>query len=244
MLADVRAASSNLDAVWMYPYGLPDHRPISEGRGLVVRGLQGEIWVNREGHRFHDETRRGGASGTPALLAQAGATCWSIIDARIAARMTVADPRYRSGDVPDRAAIDELLDGSPWITTADDLSTLGDRAGIDGAVLRATVEQHNARCGTDAVDEFGRDLTQVLPLVAPPFRALQFFPLARKNLGGIRTDTATRVLDERGSVIEGLHAVGELAGMAGGSINGRAALEGTMFGPSLYSGLIAGRALS
>jgi predicted oxidoreductase len=31
--------------------------------------------------------------------------------------------------------------------------------------------------------------------------------------------------------------------MAGGRINGRAALEGTSFGPSLYSGMVAGRAV-
>jgi predicted oxidoreductase len=31
--------------------------------------------------------------------------------------------------------------------------------------------------------------------------------------------------------------------MAGGRINGRAALEGTAFGPSLFSGIVAGRAI-
>jgi predicted oxidoreductase len=31
--------------------------------------------------------------------------------------------------------------------------------------------------------------------------------------------------------------------MAGGHINGRAGLEGTMFGPVIYSGKVAGRAV-
>jgi predicted oxidoreductase len=49
------------------------------------------------------------------------------------------------------------------------------------------------------------------------------------------------VLDGKGVPIRGLLAAGEVAGMAGGHINGEAALEGTMFGPSLFSGRVAGR---
>jgi predicted oxidoreductase len=37
-----------------------------------------------------------------------------------------------------------------------------------------------------------------------------------------------------------LFAAGEACGMAGGHINGRAGLEGTMLGPSLFSGRVAG----
>ena len=68
-------------------------------------------------------------------------------------------------------------------------------------------------------------------------------PLARKNFGGVRTDLDCRVLRPDGTAIEGLLAAGELAGMAGGHINGRAGLEGTMLGPSLFSGRIAARTM-
>jgi dihydroxy-acid dehydratase len=37
-----------------------------------------------------------------------------------------------------------------------------------------------------------------------------------------------------------LYAAGEVAGMAGGHINGKAGLEGTMLGPSIFSGRVAG----
>jgi predicted oxidoreductase len=67
--------------------------------------------------------------------------------------------------------------------------------------------------------------------------------LARKNFGGVRTDLECRVLRPDGSAIEGLFAAGELAGMAGGHINGRAGLEGTMLGPSLFSGRVAAKAM-
>ena len=241
VLAGLRAATVNLDAVWMYPYGLPDDLDPASGRGLAVRGLDGDIWVDRSGRRFHDETRRGGASGTPALLRQEGATCWSIIDARIAGRMAIADPRYRSGATPDRSAIAALLDRSPWVATSDSIAELGRRIDVDPVELEASVRERNAHCTGSTTDAFGRPGVAGEELVTPPFRALRFFPLARKNLGGVRTDDQTRVIGEDGRPIPGLHAVGELAGMAGGSINGRAALEGTMLGPSLFSGLVAGR---
>jgi predicted oxidoreductase len=62
----------------------------------------------------------------------------------------------------------------------------------------------------------------------------------RKNFGGVKTDMRCRVLDKHFEPIKGLYAAGELAGMAGGHINGNAGLEGTMLGPSLFSGRVAG----
>ena len=73
-----------------------------------------------------------------------------------------------------------------------------------------------------------------------PYYAIQFFPTARKNFGGIKTDKKCRVLNKHFEPIAGLFAAGEACGMAGGHINGRAGLEGTMLGPSLFSGRVAG----
>jgi predicted oxidoreductase len=243
ILACLGARFVNMDAVWMYPYGTPDPEDPSGERGLAVRGLEGDLWVNAAGERFHDETRRGGATGTPALLAQPEATCWSIIDSRIAARVTVADPRYRTGLTPDRARVQRLLDTSPYITTAGTLRDLAVEAGIDphGLIETAAAVNRWVDAGLDLDPDFGRPLEQVEGLRTPPFYAVRFFPLARKNLGGVRTDLDCQVLDTENRPIPGLYAVGEVAGMAGGRINGRAALEGTMFGPSCYSGLVAGR---
>ena len=64
--------------------------------------------------------------------------------------------------------------------------------------------------------------------------------MARKNFGGVKTDLRCQVLDKNYRVIDGLFAAGELAGMAGGHINGKAGLEGTMLGPALFSGRVAG----
>ena len=56
----------------------------------------------------------------------------------------------------------------------------------------------------------------------------------------MRTDIHCRMIDKHYELISGLYAAGELAGMAGGHINGKNGLEGTMLGPALFSGRVAG----
>ncbi len=94
--------------------------------------------------------------------------------------------------------------------------------------------------GRETEPEFGKSLKLSKKFDTPPYLAIQIFPLARKNLGGIKTDIRCRVLDRHAAPIQGLYAAGEVAGMAGGHINGRAGLEGTMLGPSIFSGRVAG----
>ncbi len=92
----------------------------------------------------------------------------------------------------------------------------------------------------DKEPEFGKPLKSSKAFDTPPYYAVQIFPLARKNFGGVKTDLQCRVLDKHFEPIPGLYAAGELCGMAGGHINGRAGLEGTMLGPSVFSGRVAG----
>jgi succinate dehydrogenase/fumarate reductase flavoprotein subunit len=140
---------------------------------------------------------------------------------------------------PNDAAMAEFWSTSPYTVVADGPAELADKLGMPAEVVAATVEAFNA--AIDGIDPLtGRDLVGVAPL-AGRLRAVQFFPMAQKNFGGVRTDLRCRVLDREAMPVPGLYAVGEVAGMAGGSINGIAGLEGTMFGPSLYSGRVAGR---
>jgi predicted oxidoreductase len=244
LLAAAGATFVGLDRVWCYPTALPDHEDAQGHRGLVVRGLTGDVWVNADGVRFHDESRRGGASGAPALLAQPGSSCWCIVDAPGVARATLGAPRFGVHPAPDRRAIAAFLAASPAVRRGDTLAALADHTGLPPGALSATVAEHNGwiRDGRARDPRFGRPLAGLRPIETPPFFALRFSPLARKVLGGVRTDLECRVLDGAGAPIPGLFAAGEVAGMAGGHINGRAALEGTMLGPSLFSGRVAGRA--
>jgi predicted oxidoreductase len=245
LLERLDAAFVNLDVIWMYPYGTPDPTDPDGLRGLVLRGMDSDIWVNQRAERFHNEALRGGASGATALLAQDPPRCWSIIDAAIACRVVVSDPAYQNNGAPDREAIQRLLDTSPFIARGSSIDELADAAGLSASGLQATIEEHNALLASGATTDprFGRPLERLEPIESAPYYAIQFLPLARKNFGGVRTDLECRVLRPDGSAIDGLFAAGELAGMAGGHINGHAGLEGTMLGPSLYSGRVAARAM-
>lgn len=242
LLAAIDAQLVGLDRAWIYPTGVIDHRR-PDGSGLVVRIEGDAIWVNAAGERFHDESRDGGRAGTAALLCQRPATCWALFGEETLDRISIAHPSFRSDGVPDRRAVKKFLTASPWFHRALTLDEIASRIGLPADTVSATLREFNqaVRAGLDREPRFGRPLAGSAPIDGP-FCALQLFPIARKGLGGVRTDLRTRVLRRDGRVIPGLYAAGEVAGMAGGSINGSAALEGTMLGPSIYSGRIAGRA--
>ena len=233
---------THMDAIWFYVYATPDYRDPAQRRGLVFRQAPGYIWVNQQGRRFHNESLSGGNSGAPALMAQTPRHAWAILDAPMTATMEIADPYYRDGDKVSRAKVQELLDSSPFIKKADTLEELARKIEVDQATFLDTVARYNSAFDQKLKiePEFGKPLIASKKFDTPPYYALQLFPLARKNFGGIKTDIRCRVLDKHFEPIPGLYAAGEVSGMAGGHINGAAGLEGTMLGPSIFSGRVAG----
>ena len=202
---------------------------------LVRGGGKVEVWINERGERFHNEALTGGASGSPALIAQPGNHCWAIFDSvprrpRSTCVTTVGMGRRRAA----RDRIDWFFDKSEYVNQAGSIAELARHAG-----LPEESRVRGARAFNAGQDRFGRDMRAVRPIASPPFFAVEYIPTVQKNLGGVRTDLECRVLERE--PIPGLYAAGELAGMAGGHINGSAAIENTMFGPSLYSGRVAGR---
>jgi predicted oxidoreductase len=237
---DVQVA--NLDSVWMYAYATPDYREPSGHRGLVVRGTEQGIWVNRSGMRFHDELLNGPGSATPALLAQDPPTCWAILDRSMLQQLRISDPYFRGNPTIPHERLDELVGASPWIVASDTVEGLAERAGIASDALPSTVAQWNslAASGSRRDGRTGRSLKSAAPIAGPPYYAIQFLPLVRKNLGGICTDLQGRVLRTDGSVIDGLYGAGELCGFGGGHLSGAKALEGIMIPGSIFRGRVAG----
>ena len=243
MIKELGGYFTHMEHIWFYVYATPDYRDPHQRRGLVFRMVPGYIWFNQQGRRFHNESMTGGASATPALLAQNPPHAWAIADTPMLAKIDVADPYYRRGDVIDRAKVQELLENSPYIKRGNTFEQLGEQTGVEDVKnFVAEIEAYN-KCfdaGLDKEPKFGKSLKASKKFDTPPYYAIQIFPLARKNFGGVKTDLHCRVLNKYFEPIPGLYAAGEVAGMAGGHINGKAGLEGTMLGPSVFSGRVAG----
>jgi len=242
LVREIGGYFTHMDHIWFYVYATPDYRDPRGRRGLVFRMTPGYIWVNQQGRRFHNESLTGGASATPALMAQDPPHAWAILDTPMTTKMEVADPYYRKGDQVLREKIQELLDNSPYIRKASSLEELARKIEVDVATFISTVDRYNCSCeeGLERESEFGKSLKLSKKFDVLPYYGIQLFPLARKNFGGIKTDLHCRVMDKYFRPVLGLYAAGEVSGMAGGHINGKAGLEGTMLGPSIVSGRVAG----
>ena len=236
------AVLTHMDNLWCYCYATPDYKDPEGKRGLVIRGIQDNIWVRQDGTRFHNEDLSGGGSGTHAILRQKPPTCWAILDRDMVLKMEIADPYYRLGHTTFYDKLEELFLESPYIHQGDSPEELARNAGLDVQGFAKTFNAWNAmlEAGAEADPLTGRKVKNRKPFVKPPFYAIQFLPLARKNLGGVKTDLQCHVVTAGGEPIPGLYAAGELCGLAGGHIAGKYALEGMMIGASLFSGRVAG----
>jgi len=67
--------------------------------------------------------------------------------------------------------------------------------------------------------------------------------LSRKTLGGIQTNLDCQVMGVDGKPMEGLYAVGEVAGFGGGGMHGVGTLEGTFLGGCVLTGRVAAYAI-
>jgi hypothetical protein len=178
----------------------------------------------------------------PAVLRQTPATYWAIFDAASRPQFFVSGSDWNDPEVVQRDIFDNPK-LAPWIKTGSSLEALARATGLPAKNLAATVRGWNEMidAGRDtAFHRFESSGTGLPPKIdSSPFYAVQFFPLARKSLGGVAVDLSCRVLDSQGKDIPRLYAVGELAGVGG--INGKAALEGTMLGPSILMGRVAAK---
>lgn len=145
---------------------------------------------------------------------------------------------------------------SGYLMRGNTLAELARAAGIDAGALETTVEAVNrdARAGKDSA--FGKGTTPynrhmgdalhipnpcLSPLEHPPFYAIKVVIGDIGTYTGLSTDARARVLDGHGRPIPGLYAAGnDMASIFGGSYPA----GGTMLGPAVTFGFIAGRDLA
>lgn len=234
------ARLANMQYQWNYSTGLQSPSDISGSRGLNAFSQQ-SIWVNKAGRRFVNESQDTKVT-FPELIKQPDSTYWAVFDN--AARNSF----FVSGW--SRESIEEGLftsqQSSQFVKSAPTIAELALAAGLPPQALTETVDRWNAMVTSGKDIDFGRIGCCRTPWSNPdrieraPFYAVQFYPLARKSMGGVSIDQSCRVIDTSGRPIPGLYAAGELTGLAG--VNGKASLEGTFLGASIMTGRVAGRA--
>ncbi|MFI7675425.1 3-oxosteroid 1-dehydrogenase [Actinophytocola sp. NPDC049390] len=234
------AAVALLDDAWWGPSIMLPRGPYF---CLAERSLPGCILVNQRGERFVNEAAPY-VDAVHAMYETGSVPAWLIADQTYRNRYIFAGlgPRqpfpgrwYKAGTVRRASTVDEL---------AKEID-------IPPDALRDTVSRFNgfAESGVDsdfhrgdsAYDRYygdprNRPNPNLAPLTRAPFYAIQVVPGDLGTKGGLRTDTAARVLREDGTVIEGLYA----AGNASAPVMGRTyAGPGATLGPAMVFGYLA-----
>lgn len=151
--------------------------------------------VNGEGRRFSQE--RGGVMyGTAQRMGAQGNLVWTVVDSK----MTGENPLVMMG----------LKDGS--IIQADTIDELTDAMGVDAATFAETLDRYNELCAKGIDEDFWKDPDQMIPIDTPPFFAMHVPAALLVTLGGLNVSSSYEVLSEDDSAIEGLYAIGNVAG--------------------------------
>ncbi|MCY1199828.1 Fumarate reductase flavoprotein subunit [compost metagenome] len=162
--------------------------------------MDGGVQINREGRRFHDETR-GYSEAAVHVLAQPGGVAWNVFDDR-----TLALAR----GFPDFVA----AEAGQALKTCADVAALAALIGCDADTLGRTLA--HARPG--AADAHGRRFERAL---GAPYHAVKVTGALFHTQGGLDIDAQCRVLDRSGRVLPNLLAAGGAArGVSGNDVSG------------------------
>ena len=187
-----------------------------DGRSAFALWFTGGIFVNQDGNRFVNESRAYDRAGREiiAQLQDGSITLpyWMIYD-------------DKEGEVPPvKAANVTVVETEKYVAaglwhTADTLEELAGKIGVPPDHLVATVARFNGFAAAGVDEDFGRGdeafdrafsggASPLVSIDRPPFHAAAFGISDLGTKGGLRTDTAARVLDTSGHPIPGLYAAG------------------------------------
>jgi predicted oxidoreductase len=232
-------ALTRINRHYIYIDGLPDPRD-PDGIHALTGGNGRAMWVNAQGRRFTNEAGWDKQILVD-LLGQEPSTYWAVFDESARDAFGVRGAAWVSTPVEGHP----ILDNPKSAHKAESLDALAAMAGLPADALKASVARFNnlVAAGVDA--DFKRfKAGDRLPasITRPPFYAVQFFPMTRKNMGGVSIDMGARVLNRQGQVVRGLYAAGELTGSVG--INGSHGMDGMFLGPAILTGRLAGRSIA
>jgi fumarate reductase flavoprotein subunit len=203
--------------------------PDEDGTGILAV-YKGAIAVNREGHRFVNESLPYKEIGDVAL-AQPGVTTWQVMDAQVMAQSNDEVPIY---EFAGRERAGMLLRG-------ETVAELELAIGLPDGSLVETIEEYNATITAGGTDSLGRQhlsggVGAPFPLDRPPYFAHPSGTVVLATYCGLTVDTRMQVLDVLGEPIERLYAAGEVIG----GFHGAGYMTGTSIGKAGIFGRLAG----
>ena len=183
---------------------------------LITEGLRGDgaILVNANGERFIDEVGTRDVVSA-AEIAQPGSHSWLIVDQAMVDASSVIQGYIKKGYTVTGATYEEL----------------GKAMGVDAAAFAETMEKWNGYVEAKNDPDFGRT-SFANPLNTAPYYAVKVTAGVHHTMGGLKINANTEVLNEKGEVIPGLFAAGEVTGGVHGAnrLGGNAVADFTVFG--------------
>ncbi len=197
-----------------YTDGVPNYMvlPFANAVDQSVESIVGDsgnsLLVNLEGKRFVDETLSRNEI-SHAQMEQTDQMCFLISDKN---NSGIVDGLNMFG-----TDVQQMLDNNK-LFKADTLEELASLIEIDPATLASTVAEYNDMAAKGVDPQFGRKMfNEASPVVEGPFYADPCHWAMHITTAGVSTDMETfSVLNETGSPVAGLYAIGEIAPTGGG----------------------------
>lgn len=210
MAQAIGAATVDMDQIQIHP------TVEANTAALITEGLRGDgaILINEEGQRFIDEVGTRDVVSA-AEIAQTGSYSWLVVDQAMADASSVIQGYIKKGYTVTGATYEEL----------------GEAMGVDAAAFAETMEKWNGYVEAKNDPDFGRT-SFANPLNTAPYYAVKVTAGVHHTMGGLKINANTEVLNEKGEVIPGLFAAGEVTGGVHGAnrLGGNAVADFTVFG--------------
>ena len=210
MAQAIGAATVDMDQIQIHP------TVEANTAALITEGLRGDgaVLINEEGKRFIDEVGTRDVVSA-AEIAQTGSYSWLVVDQAMADASSVIQGYIKKGYTVTGATYEEL----------------GKAMGVDAAAFAETMEKWNGYVEAKNDPDFGRT-SFANPLNTAPYYAVKVTAGVHHTMGGLKINANTEVLNEKGEVIPGLFAAGEVTGGVHGAnrLGGNAVADFTVFG--------------
>ena len=210
MAQAIGAATVDMDQIQIHP------TVEANTAALITEGLRGDgaILINEEGQRFIDEVGTRDVVSA-AEIAQTGSYSWLVVDQAMVDNSSVIQGYIKKG----------------YTVTGETYEELGEAMGVDAAAFAETMEKWNGYVEAKNDPDFGRT-SFANPLNTAPYYAVKVTAGVHHTMGGLKINANTEVLNEKGEVIPGLFAAGEVTGGVHGAnrLGGNAVADFTVFG--------------